>query len=628
MGKATAGRRARAAVIMALVVSAIVPATAGAVTLYVSNFNGSSVSVFDLASGVPAPVACDPTTACKSNPFPAAIAVDPSASHVYTASNDNPGKVSVFSIGPGGVLAPVTCDPTTACKAGNSPEGIAIDPAGRHVYVANRGDGSLSLYSIQTGGTLTPITCDPGTTCAVPAATGIAVDPSGTHLYVASETSPGKVSVFAIAADGTVTPLPCVPATNCQTVAEATGLAIDPAGSHLYVTTGNSVAVFAIGAGGALTPVTCDPTTICKTGPGPVGVAVDPSGTHVYTSNSGGGTGGNSVSAFAIGAGGVLAPVTCDPATACKTGQTPDGLAIEPNGARLYTSSSNGSSVSPFTIAAGGTLVPITCDPTTTCKTGSDPDYFSVAITPDRGPRASFVVSAAPAGGTSSFDASASTSPDYPITSYAWDFGDGTTQTTSAPTVSHAYTQPGVHTATLTVTDAAHCSTGLVFTGQTAYCTGSDKARTSRTVTIAASGPTLRARISVLRIRPSTLVAASSGPAVTAAAKKRRRTGATISYRDSQAATTTFTVQRPRAGRRSGRKCVKPNKRNRGRRHCTRFVRTGRFTHKDTAGVNRFHFTGRLRGHKLRPGKYRLRAVARTASGNGPASFRSFRVKR
>ena len=44
-----------------------------------------------------------------------------------------------------------------------------------------------------------------------------------------------------------------------------------PAGagaSGVYVTNlnSNSVSVFSIGAGGALAPVTCDPTTVCKTG--------------------------------------------------------------------------------------------------------------------------------------------------------------------------------------------------------------------------------------------------------------------------------------------------------------------------------------------------------------------------
>jgi hypothetical protein len=49
------------------------------------------------------------------------------------------------------------------------------------------------------------------------------------------------------------------------------------------------------------------------------------------------------------------------------------------------------------------------------------------------------------------FDASVSTSPDTAITSYVWDFGDGTKKT--GKTSDHAYTQPGIYRVNLTVTD-------------------------------------------------------------------------------------------------------------------------------------------------------------------------------
>ncbi len=49
------------------------------------------------------------------------------------------------------------------------------------------------------------------------------------------------------------------------------------------------------------------------------------------------------------------------------------------------------------------------------------------------------------------FNASQSYDPDGTITSYAWDFGDGTTGTGQA--VNHTYTNAGVYTVTLTVTD-------------------------------------------------------------------------------------------------------------------------------------------------------------------------------
>jgi len=56
-------------------------------------------------------------------------------------------------------------------------------------------------------------------------------------------------------------------------------------------------------------------------------------------------------------------------------------------------------------------------------------------------------------GLTVNFDASSSYDPDGQIIKYEWDFGDGTSATTSSPIVQHTYTQSGNYTVTLTVTD-------------------------------------------------------------------------------------------------------------------------------------------------------------------------------
>ena len=53
---------------------------------------------------------------------------------------------------------------------------------------------------------------------------------------------------------------------------------------------------------------------------------------------------------------------------------------------------------------------------------------------------------------TYSFDASGSYDPDGTIVSYAWDFGDGNTATTTSPTISHQF-GGDVYQVTLTVTD-------------------------------------------------------------------------------------------------------------------------------------------------------------------------------
>jgi len=59
-----------------------------------------------------------------------------------------------------------------------------------------------------------------------------------------------------------------------------------------------------------------------------------------------------------------------------------------------------------------------------------------------------------------------------PIASYTWSFGDGTTQTLTAPanTVKHKYLQGGEYTVTLTVTDENGCSHSAVQTAELTSC--------------------------------------------------------------------------------------------------------------------------------------------------------------
>jgi sugar lactone lactonase YvrE len=93
--------------------------------------------------------------------------------------------------------------------------------------------------------------------------------------------------------------------------------------------------------------------------------------------------------------------------------------------------------------------------------------------------------------------------------------------------------------------------------------------------------------LSQLRLAPRTFRPARRGRSIT------RRGGTEVSYVLVAPATVRFTVQR--SVRREYRR-----------------VR-GSFVHRGSPGFNSFHFSGRVRGHRLRPGRYRLVAKIRGA---------------
>jgi uncharacterized repeat protein (TIGR01451 family) len=114
------------------------------------------------------------------------------------------------------------------------------------------------------------------------------------------------------------------------------------------------------------------------------------------------------------------------------------------------------------------------------------------------------------------------------------------------------------------------------------------------------------ALISGLRVSPSRFAAARNGPS--AVPTTRRIAGASVTYALNEAATVTFMVVRVEPGRkgRHGR-CIKPTKRNRHARTCTRLITVpGSFTLVARTGLDSFRFTGRVNGHKLVPGRYEL----------------------
>jgi hypothetical protein len=120
-------------------------------------------------------------------------------------------------------------------------------------------------------------------------------------------------------------------------------------------------------------------------------------------------------------------------------------------------------------------------------------------------------------------------------------------------------------------------------------------------------------------------------PVGAAAARRRKavKRGTTFRYELSEAATVTIVIERKASGRRAGKRCVKPNRKNRKHHGCKRWVKTGTVRAAEQSGSQSTAFTGRFGKHALAPGRYRARIRAKDALGALSAERRlAFRVVR
>ncbi|HEX5245566.1 MAG TPA: fibronectin type III domain-containing protein [Gaiellaceae bacterium] len=406
-------------------------ATGSSPTMYVVGSGSSTVTPVDLLT----------------NTAGAAIAVGPN-SHGIAITPD--GKTAYVASCAGNSVTPISTATNVAGAAiavGSCPSAVAITPDGQTAYVSSQG----SNISGQEGTTVTPI--DTATNTAGTAITvglgpqGIAITPDGQTAYVANELT------------NTVTPINT--ATNTAGTAITVGsdpgrIAITPDGKTAYVT--NVV-------GDSVTPIdtaTNTAGTAIAVGATPVGIAITPDGKTAYVANEGSNT---------------VTPITTatnTAGTAIAVGGNPIAIAIAPDGKTAYVTNEGSNTVTPIDTATNtaGTAISV----------GTAP--VAVAIAPDQAPVAALAVTAAPAFQTTVLDASASSVAFGSIASYAWDFGDGHTATTTSPTTGHAYQNVGVYAATVTETDSAGTSKTQVFTGQTVSRNGSAHASIAATIVI------------------------------------------------------------------------------------------------------------------------------------------------
>jgi 6-phosphogluconolactonase len=195
----------------------------------------------------------------SSTPFFTAV-VPLNPRFVYTSNSAAvPGEIEAAAVAPDtGVISGVPGSPLLLAPNAGPPGAIA-QAGNRFVFVLLPAANSVAAFAIDmASGALAPVPGSPFPTGHAPSA--LAVDPSGTHLYVTNE-SDGTVSAFAISSTGVLNPVPGSP---FAAGAGPVGVAVDSRG-HLYVANGlsNDISAYSIVAtgssSGALTPIPGSP---------------------------------------------------------------------------------------------------------------------------------------------------------------------------------------------------------------------------------------------------------------------------------------------------------------------------------------------------------------------------------
>jgi len=229
---------------------------------YITNEQSNTVSVIDIATNtvVGSPIAVG------AQPY--GVAVNPAGTRVYVANSDfgGTGTVSVIDTATREVIATIP-DPL-------HPRGIAVNPAGTRVYVTNLAiPGSVTVIGATTNSVI-------GSPIPVVQPWGIAVNPAGTRVYAANFLGAFGCTVSVIDS-ATNTAIAAVAVGECEDLAAVLtsgpyAVAVSPDGGRIYVT-------LALG----LISVIDAATNTKVGGPFPVasgasGVAINGAGTRLY----------------------------------------------------------------------------------------------------------------------------------------------------------------------------------------------------------------------------------------------------------------------------------------------------------------------------------------------------------
>jgi YVTN family beta-propeller protein/VCBS repeat-containing protein len=229
-------------------------------------------------------------------------------------------------------------------SVGGDPEGIAVSPDGRYVYVANE-DGYLSVIDTHDNNSIRTV---------YTGSDSLSVAVRGNFVYVSNR---GSDSVSVIDMSNIANPAVRPVAVNVQVGNAPFGLAVTPNGKYVYVANTGDGTLSVIDTHSST--VVGDPIEIGGT---PYAVEVSPNGTRVYVADSDGWVS-------------VIDTSTNTVKYTVPVGSYPYGLAVSPDNKTVYVTNFSSSTVSVIDVDSGTV---------SSVSEGNGPEYVTVSPSGNR----------------------------------------------------------------------------------------------------------------------------------------------------------------------------------------------------------------------------------------------------
>jgi len=166
-----------------------VAVTPNGTKVYVTNYFSDNISIIDTATN-------NVIGTVNIGDFPVAVAVNPDGKNVYVANTNYPLEGGGRFTGTVSVIDTTTNNVTAVVEVGASPSGIAVNPTGTKVYVANYVSNNISVINTATNNVTASVNLGIRPY-------GVAVSPDGSKVYVTNQGS-NNVSVIDTATNNVI----------------------------------------------------------------------------------------------------------------------------------------------------------------------------------------------------------------------------------------------------------------------------------------------------------------------------------------------------------------------------------------------------------------------------------------